>query len=115
HAAIDADLVALQALRIAGAVEAFVVLRNALFDRLREAHRLAERLEAEPDVLLEDVVLGWRQHAGLLEQRLRQPRLADVGQHADRAQVRELASRQAQVSAQRNQVKRDPQAVRARI
>ena len=111
HASVDRDVLALEPLRISGAVDALVVLHDALLDDAVERHALAQRLDAELHVAPDDGVLGGREHARLLEQRARQADLADVCEHPDLPEADQLVAWEAHVASERDQVDPDLQAV----
>ncbi len=111
HAAEDADLLALEGARVAAAVHALVVLRDALEHLHRPVGRRREDLQPEGHVALHGLELLRREAALLLEERARKLDLADVEQQPDRAQLRQLGPGKAQVAAEGHEVDGHLQAV----
>ena len=105
------DLGALEAARVAAAIEALVMLGDAGAHLGCERQAGLERLESQPDMVLRDPVLDRGQHAGLVEQRARHARLADIGKQADQPECFDHLARQAEAAADGDHVERDPHPV----
>jgi hypothetical protein len=114
HGAVQADLVALQPVRIAGAVLALVVQQHQLQQLRRDAGRALEDLGGVDDMHLRHLGLRRGERAFLLQYLGRQPGLADVLQQAEQAEHLELLTLQLQEAREHDHVERHLQRPRVR-
>ena len=115
HAAQLGDLLGLLPVGIARAREPLMVLPADLHDGGGNARSLLEDVQPQGHMALHDVELGVRQLAGLVEDVVRHPHLADVVEHAAHARFLDHLLAHVHVAAERHQERADAHRMLERV